>query len=68
MGKCENVRGLRKSWIEKTALLISPSAVFKDGTIGRIADEILKIQGEEDHALSSLRAQLSACEKGYQTL
>lgn len=59
---------LKKHWIETAVVRLTVSRVLRDQEIDRIADAIIKLQGQEDTTLPALQRQLQECEKGIENM
>ncbi len=59
---------LKKHWIEKAAVLLTVQRVLHDEEIDRIADDLVKLQSQENTVLPALRSQLKECETGINNM
>ncbi len=59
---------LKKHWIERAAVLLTIQRVLHDEEIDRIADDLVKLQSQENTVLPALRSQLKECETGINNM
>ena len=59
---------IKKQLIDRAAVIITVEKVLSnDETINRLADDIVKLQSQEDTTIPALRERLKECEKALKT-
>ena len=61
-------KGIKKSWIERVAVLLTVKKVLQDDEINRIAESIVALQEKEDTTLPAMNRQLQECEKAINNM
>ena len=61
-------KAIKKDWIERLVAFETVTKVLTDTTIERIADEIIKLQGQENTMIPVLEKQLRECQNGIDNL
>ena len=61
-------KALRKTWLERLAVLLTVQRVLHDEEINRIADALVELQTKENPVLPALRNQLRECDTGISNM